>query len=102
MSICGPFDADQSCRTMVFYLIGAVVLITDIIAVPIGSWLLSKDLWLPYYFSTPIILLAYPILMAIPETRVKARYKPLSDSPNNNDQISAISVEVIMMSLYVF
>ena len=47
---------------------GAAVLITDVVAVPIGSWLLSKDLWLPYWFSTPIILLAFPIIIAIPET----------------------------------
>jgi len=38
------------------------------VAVPVGSWLLSKDLWLPYWFSTPMILLAFPIIILIPET----------------------------------
>lgn len=53
---------------IIFYLIDAAVLITDAVAVPIGSWLLSKDLWLPYWFSIPMILLAFPIIIAIPET----------------------------------
>jgi len=60
--------ADRWSRTTIFYSLGAAVLITDIVAAPIGSWLLSKDLWLPYYFSTPIILLAFPIIIVIPET----------------------------------
>ncbi|KAK3196983.1 hypothetical protein GRF29_1536g187778 [Pseudopithomyces chartarum] len=63
VDVCPP-----EMRTTVFYLIGAVVLLTDVVAAPIGSWLLSKDLWLPYWFSTPIILMGYPIILLMPET----------------------------------
>ena len=58
-------------------MMGAAVLITDIVAVPVGSWLLSKALWLPYWFSTPIILLVFPIIIAIPETVPKNKDNPI-------------------------
>ncbi len=64
---------------------GAAVLVTNVVAVPIGSWLLSKDLWLPYWFSTPIILLAFPIIVAIPETLSTRRTVQAGIAPQVND-----------------
>lgn len=38
------------------------------VAAPIGSWLLSKDLWLPFKFSTPILLSSFIVISFMPET----------------------------------
>lgn len=65
--------APESMRTTIFYLVGAGLLATDIIAVPVGSWLLSKDLWLPFKFSAPIICLSFPLILAMPETLVSRK-----------------------------
>ncbi|KAF2085398.1 hypothetical protein K490DRAFT_20326, partial [Saccharata proteae CBS 121410] len=55
-------------RTTTFYLIGAAVFLTDILSSLAGAVLLSRDLWLPYKFATPILLLAFPLTLALPET----------------------------------
>jgi hypothetical protein len=55
-------------RTRIFYILGVAVLMDDLIATPIGAWLLQKDLWLPYKFTTPLLFLAFPIILAMPET----------------------------------
>lgn len=55
-------------RTSVFYVLGAAVLATDIVSPPIGSWLLEKDVWLPFLLGSPLIVLGFPILCLLPET----------------------------------
>ncbi|GAM89567.1 hypothetical protein ANO11243_076060 [Dothideomycetidae sp. 11243] len=60
-------------RTTIFYLIGAGLLITEIVAAPIGTWLLSKGLWLSFKFSAPILLMSFPVILFIPETLVRSK-----------------------------
>jgi hypothetical protein len=81
---------------------GAAVLITDIVALPVGSLLLSKDLWLPYWFSTPIILLAFPIIIAIPETVPKNKDAQSDMSSQHNDRISASQSEQVNIGMTMF
>ncbi|KAI5865370.1 major facilitator superfamily domain-containing protein [Durotheca rogersii] len=59
-------------RTTIFYLAGAGILLSALIAMPFGSFLLSIDLWLPYKFSTPVLLSAFPLIFAMPETMPKS------------------------------
>ncbi|KAI1121237.1 major facilitator superfamily domain-containing protein [Nemania abortiva] len=60
--------APENMRTTIFYLVGAGLLVTDIVAAAVVSWLLSLDLWLPFKFSAPIICLSFPLIFAMPET----------------------------------
>ncbi|KAK7398603.1 hypothetical protein QQX98_012012 [Neonectria punicea] len=76
--------APENMRTTIFYLVGAGLLATDIIAAPVGSWLLSKDLWLPFKFSAPIICLSFPLLLAMPETLVSRK-----KADTSNDQATS-------------
>ncbi|KAI1194120.1 major facilitator superfamily domain-containing protein [Nemania serpens] len=55
-------------RTTIFYLTGAGLLSTALLSTPLGSFLLSIDLWLPYKVNTPVLLLSFPLVLAIPET----------------------------------
>ncbi|KAI0417171.1 major facilitator superfamily domain-containing protein [Xylaria grammica] len=81
--------APENMRTTIYYVIGAGLLVTDVTAAAVGSWLLSKDLWLPFEFSAPIICLSFPLILAMPETLV-VRLKlsaiddqtPISEGPN--------------------
>ncbi|GAW21484.1 hypothetical protein ANO14919_110030 [Xylariales sp. No.14919] len=81
--------APDNMRTTIYYVIGAGLLVTDVTAAAVGSWLLSKDLWLPFEFSAPIICLSFPLILAMPETLV-VRLKlsaiddqtPISEGPN--------------------
>ncbi|KAI0398868.1 major facilitator superfamily domain-containing protein [Xylaria palmicola] len=65
--------APEKMRTTIFYAVGAGLLITDVVAAAVGSWLLSKDLWLPFKFSAPIICLSFPLILAMPETLVRSK-----------------------------
>lgn len=58
-------------RTTIFYVMGAAVIVTDIVMAPIGSWLLMQDLWLPFKFSSLIMLLAVPVALSMSETLAK-------------------------------
>lgn len=62
--------APDNMRTTIYYVIGAGLLVTDVVAAAVGSWLLSKDLWLPFKFSAPIICFSLPLILAMPETLV--------------------------------
>jgi MFS family permease len=62
--------APENMRTTIYYVMGAGLLVTDVVAAAVGSWLLSKDLWLPFKFSAPIICLSFPLILAMPETLV--------------------------------
>jgi hypothetical protein len=43
--------------------------LSAVVAMPVGSYLLSIDLWLPYKVNTFILLLPFPHILAMPETR---------------------------------
>ncbi|KAK0649748.1 major facilitator superfamily domain-containing protein [Cercophora newfieldiana] len=58
----------EEMRTTAFYVLGAGAIICDVIMAPIGSWLLAKDLWLPFRFSSIILLFAVLMTLMIPET----------------------------------
>ncbi|KAI0109611.1 major facilitator superfamily domain-containing protein [Nemania sp. FL0031] len=65
--------APENMRTTIFYVVGAGLLVTDIVAAAVGSWLLSQDLWLPFKFSSPIICLSFPLILAMPETLMSSK-----------------------------
>lgn len=65
-------------------MVGAGLLVTEVVAAPIGSWLLSKDLWLPFKFSAPIILLSFPVILVIPETLPPRKMSDTSDDGQAN------------------
>ncbi|CAH0022778.1 unnamed protein product [Clonostachys rhizophaga] len=78
--------APENMRTTIFYAFGAGLLVTDTVAAPFGSWLLSKGLWLPFKLSAPIICLSFPLILTMPETlmaRKKAEasngHQPIQD-----------------------
>ena len=48
------------------------MLASALVAMPFGSFLLSIDLWLPYKLNTVIILLAFSLTFALPETMKKS------------------------------
>ncbi|KAH7056001.1 major facilitator superfamily domain-containing protein [Macrophomina phaseolina] len=60
--------APENSRTSTFYLVGALIRVTDIVSAAGGSWLLSHDLWLPFKISTPVLLTSLPIILSMPET----------------------------------
>ncbi|KAB2571672.1 Solute carrier family 46 member 3, partial [Lasiodiplodia theobromae] len=60
--------APEYARTSTFYLVGALIRVTDMVSAAGGSWLLSRDLWLPFKISTPILLTSLPIILCLPET----------------------------------
>ncbi|OJD32597.1 mfs transporter [Diplodia corticola] len=60
--------APENARTSTFYLVGALIRITDMLSAGAGSYLLSHDLWLPFKISTPILLTSLPIILTLPET----------------------------------
>lgn len=60
--------APENVRTTVFYVLGASAIICDVIMAPIGSWLLAKDLWLPFRFSSAILISAVLMTLLMPET----------------------------------
>jgi hypothetical protein len=53
----------------------------EMLATPLGSWLLSKDLWLPYMFAVPILLSSLLIVLALPETLIM---KPVANSNDDH------------------
>ncbi|KAK2729456.1 major facilitator superfamily transporter [Colletotrichum kahawae] len=59
-----------SVRPTVFYIIGAGLLITETIMIPIGSQLLLKDLWLAFKVSMPILVASLVLVGVLPETHV--------------------------------
>ncbi|KAI1119891.1 major facilitator superfamily domain-containing protein [Nemania abortiva] len=68
-------------RGAIFYIVGGAIHVTDIIAPLIGSWLLSRDLWLPYKVASPVMLSSLIIVMLLPETlqaRVPGRTRALT------------------------
>ncbi|KFG80065.1 MFS transporter [Metarhizium anisopliae] len=64
-------------RSVVFYIFGAAIHITDIVALPLGSWFLSQDLWLPFKFCSPLMLMSFVIVLLLPETMTLSQYSPL-------------------------
>ncbi|KAK8177915.1 hypothetical protein IWX90DRAFT_411310 [Phyllosticta citrichinensis] len=63
--------APQTARTTSFYLLGAAIRVTDMLAAIAGSALLERDIWLPYEIATPVLLLSLPICLAMPKTLIK-------------------------------
>lgn len=51
---------------------------------PIGSWLLMQDLWLPFKFSSLIMLLAVPVALIMPETLAKETRMRLMDDADGS------------------
>jgi hypothetical protein len=81
-------------RTRVFYVLGIAVLLEDLIATPLGSLLLEKDLWLPYQVSMPVILLAFPLLLALPETLSLKKVSEAEDHDENTADTHEPSISV--------
>jgi hypothetical protein len=79
-------DSLDVIRTSVFYVLGAAVLATDIVSAPIGSWLLAKDVWLPFLLGGALMMVGFPILCFLPET--------LSPAPSRDSVASATSIDV--------
>ncbi|KAI1733385.1 major facilitator superfamily domain-containing protein [Xylaria scruposa] len=82
--------APDNMRTTIYYVIGAGLLVTDVVAAAVGSWLLSKDLWLPFKFSAPIILLSLPLILAMPETLVRSKLSAI-DNQAPSPQVTNLS-----------
>lgn len=86
--------APEHARTTSFYLLGAAIRITDMLAAVAGSALLERDIWLPYEIATPVLLLSIPICIAMPETLIKS--KPAASpskttTPARKDSGAAVS-----------
>lgn len=52
-----------------FYSIGAAVTIANLLAFPLGSWLLPQDMWLQYIVSCFVLFAAFMVAWLIPETK---------------------------------
>ncbi|KAG8415735.1 hypothetical protein J3459_011837 [Metarhizium acridum] len=73
-------------RSVVFYIFGAAIHITDIVALPLGSWFLSQDLWLPFKFCSPLMLLSFAIILLLPETMSLPQSPPLVNSQQDRER----------------
>jgi len=73
--------APEDMRTTVFYMLGAGAIVCDVIMAPIGSWLLEKDLWLPFRFSSAILIFAVVMTLFMPETLAAKKRIPSPDIP---------------------
>jgi MFS family permease len=60
-------------RIICFYSIGAAVTIANLLAFPLGSWLLPQDMWLQYIVSFIGLFAAFLVAFVIPETRKTKR-----------------------------
>ena len=62
------------------YLVNSAELITEFLSPPIGAALMEKNVWLAFAVSVPILLLSYPIILALPESLAPAAAKECSGS----------------------
>jgi hypothetical protein len=60
-------------RIICFYSIGAAVTVANLLAFPLGSWLLPQDMWLQYIVSFCVLFAAFLVAFVIPETRKAKR-----------------------------
>jgi hypothetical protein len=74
-------------------------MVTEMLATPLGSWLLSKDLWLPYMFAVPVWLSSFLIVLALPETLL---VKPVASSSDDHSRTSTIIVGSKVLHMLVF
>lgn len=66
-------------------MIGAGLLTTDTVVKPLGSWMLSQDLWLPFRITTLILLLSLPLVIILPETLPPTKHhNHTSDQPEDS------------------
>ncbi|TDZ21198.1 MFS efflux pump atnC [Colletotrichum orbiculare MAFF 240422] len=65
-------------RPTMFYAVGAGMLVTEMVMIPVGSWLSLTDLWLPFKFSVPAIAFSVCAVFFLPETR-PAQSSPMSE-----------------------
>jgi len=61
---------------------GAAAIVTDILMAPTGSWLMAKDLWLPYKFVATLIFTGIAFIFALPETFVEQQAAKQLSSPS--------------------
>ncbi|TEA17583.1 MFS efflux pump atnC [Colletotrichum sidae] len=66
-------------RPTMFYAVGAGMLVTEMVMIPVGSWLSLTDLWLPFKFSVPAIAFSVCAVFFLPETR------PAQSSPTSEE-----------------
>ncbi|EFY88025.1 MFS transporter, putative [Metarhizium acridum CQMa 102] len=106
-----PFPCQLSTSTkhfpssVVFYIFGAAIHITDIVALPLGSWFLSQDLWLPFKFCSPLMLLSFAIILLLPETMSLPQNPPLVNiSRQDRERTHEVSnmIRVLAISLTIF
>jgi len=76
-------------RIICFYSLGAAVTIANLLALPLGSWLLPQDMWLQYIVSFFVLFAAFLIAFVIPETKKPKR------RARNSRHITDYSYEVI-------
>jgi hypothetical protein len=57
------------------YFLTAIVALTSFLAPPVGAWLMSKSIWLPFELAISLDLVCYPLMLAMPET-----WKPILPS----------------------
>jgi hypothetical protein len=56
-------------RIICFYSVGAAVTIANLLAFPLGSWLLPQDMWLQYILSFFVLFATFLVAFLIPETK---------------------------------
>lgn len=81
--------APEDVRTTVFYLVGAGAIVCDVIMAPVGSWLLDKDLWLPFHFSSVILILAVVMTLFMPETLTADKRASSLEVPGMSGELNA-------------
>jgi hypothetical protein len=75
-------------RIICFYSIGAAVTIANLLAFPLGSWLLPQDMWLQYIVSFCVLFAAFLIAFVIPETRkIKQRTENSIHATDHGHQV---------------
>src|ERR1700761_3404933 len=77
-------------RIICFYSVGAAVTIANLLAFPLGSWLLPQDMWLQYILSFFVLFAAFLVAFMIPETRkTKQRTEHSIHATNHSHQVIA-------------
>lgn len=76
-------------RTPIFFGIQALILGTQMIAVPLGSVLMKRDLWLPMYLSIASLITGILVTLPMPETLKRdTESEPLISHESEDDEPS--------------
>ncbi|EPE30593.1 MFS general substrate transporter [Glarea lozoyensis ATCC 20868] len=77
---------DETHRTPIFFGAYALILITQMVSIPLGSVLMEKDLWLPMYLSLGLLGLSVLVIIPMPETLNRDVESTESSSLTNHDE----------------